>query len=185
MNCITECEVISDLLRPGLLRTVYNNYRAYHGETIMKNLRHHYPILLFTIFVTFYFAVTCYPDAYGLQPNADLSQAEINTRINAQRRLSAYRSLVFWTYPDIRTKDRRPLPSCTYAMVRAVYPSTEDEEIWADLQHTVFIAFITRESDFTISYSLSGNTFVHFFSLDLCQPLRKHTIMPLSSLISA
>ena len=47
---------------------------------------------------------------------------------------------LIWIYPDIQKKDMRPLPYCTYAMGRAVYPSTGDEEIWADLQHTVFIA---------------------------------------------
>ena len=84
--------------------------------------------------------MACYPDAERVKPNDDLSQADINTKTNAQRRLSAYRSFGFWTYPDTQKNDRRPFPSCTYAMVRAVYPSTEDEKIWADLQLTVFMA---------------------------------------------
>ena len=81
-------------------------------------------------FIAFIFVVVPrYPDAEQIVPIAQLSQDEINKRINAQRRLSAYRALIFWTFPDIRRRDRRPLPSCVYGMVRAMYPSEEDEEL--------------------------------------------------------
>lgn len=56
-----------------------------------------------------------------------------------QRRLCAYRSLVFWTYPTgLRRGERRPLPACVYNMVRAAYPGTEDEDEYADMAHTEF-----------------------------------------------
>lgn len=88
----------------------------------------------------FFNSVPRYQDAEQLHPSAALTEEEIRKRVNAQKRLCAYRALIFWTYPDIRRRERRPLPSCIYAMVRAMFPSEQDEEIWADLQHTVFFA---------------------------------------------
>ena len=58
----------------------------------------------------------------------------------AQRRLSAYRSLVFWSYPDIHRGCRRALPSCVYALVRALFPPTDDEEEFAEIDHTIYIS---------------------------------------------
>ena len=80
-----------------------------------------------------------YPDAEEMLAGPNITQQEIDKRINAQRRLAAYRSVIFWTYPDIKRRQRKPLPSCVYGMIRATYPSHEDEEIWADLQHTVYL----------------------------------------------
>ena len=80
-----------------------------------------------------------YPDAETLVVGNSLTQEEKDAAVSAQHRLSAYRSLVFWTWPDIG-KHRRPLPSCVYAMVRAVFcpPHVSDEE-FAEMDHTLFL----------------------------------------------
>ena len=57
----------------------------------------------------------------------------------AQRRLSAYRALIFWTYPDIKRAERKPLPSCVYGLVRAMFPPTDDEEVFADTDFTSYV----------------------------------------------
>ena len=79
------------------------------------------------------------PNAELLEPSRHLSKEKIKQMLNAQRRLTAYRALVFWTYPDIRRGERRALPSCVYSMVRAAYPPTEDEE-YADWEHSVYVS---------------------------------------------
>ena len=53
---------------------------------------------------------------------------------NAQKRLCAYRNLVFWLMPQIRRGERRPLPACLVSKIRALFPPTDDEEEFADLQ---------------------------------------------------
>ena len=75
-----------------------------------------------------------------MQPSAVYSAEDIHKLLMSQRRLSAYRSLVFWTYPDIRRGSRRALPSCIYGLVRAMYPPTDDEEEFATMEHTVYIS---------------------------------------------
>lgn len=71
-----------------------------------------------------------YPDAYTLQPNERLSESDIEDLKKKQNRLAAYRALIFWTYPEIRKKERRPLPSCVYKMVRMKFsPSESDDEL--------------------------------------------------------
>ena len=57
----------------------------------------------------------------------------------AQRRLSAYRALIFWTYPDIKRAERKPLPSCVYSLARAMFLPTDDEEVFADTDFTSFV----------------------------------------------
>lgn len=83
-----------------------------------------------------------YPDAETMKAGAgyrDHTQADTNQRIDAQRRLAAYRSVIFWTFPEMRRKERKPLLSCVYSMIRAMYPGHENEELWAELQHTVYV----------------------------------------------
>ena len=36
VECICDCDVIQDLLKPGPLRMMYHNYRSYHGMLIWK-----------------------------------------------------------------------------------------------------------------------------------------------------
>lgn len=81
-----------------------------------------------------------YPDAELLQPNDQLDETEISRLKNRQKRLCAYRSLVFWAYPHIRKRERRPLPACLYDYIRTLFPPTENEEAFADHQFTVFTA---------------------------------------------
>ena len=79
-----------------------------------------------------------FPDADELVPGHPYSEEEIKVRVDAQRRLCAYRALVFWTWPDIG-KHRRPLPSCIYALVRAKFDGGVSDEEYADMSHTEFI----------------------------------------------
>lgn len=51
---------------------------------------------------------------------------------NAKNRLCSYRQMVFWCWPGIRRKERRPLPSCLVAYIRAKFPPTDNEEQFAD-----------------------------------------------------
>lgn len=85
------------------------------------------------------FAVPRYADAEGLISSQDLSDEDIKHKINAQRRMCAYRSVIFWTYPEIRRRQRKPIPSCVYLMIRSMYPNADDEELWADLEHTIYV----------------------------------------------
>lgn len=96
------------------------------------------------------FAVPRYADAETLQPSIHLSEDDIKHRINAQRRMCAYRSVIFWTYPDIRRRQRKPIPSCVYLMIRSMYPNVDNEEIWADLEHTIYVD--VPEEDWPVSY---------------------------------
>jgi hypothetical protein len=82
------------------------------------------------------FAGPVYPDAESLAGDQYTAE-EINKLINDQRRLCAYRSLVFWAYPNLRRQERRPLPSCLYLLVRATFPGM-DEEIWSDYNHSIY-----------------------------------------------
>ena len=69
-----------------------------------------------------------------------VTKEEKDKAVCAQNRLSAYRSLVFWTWPDIG-KHRRPLPCCVYAMVCAVFcPANVTDEEFADMDHAAFVA---------------------------------------------
>ena len=56
----------------------------------------------------------------------------------AQRRLSAYKALIFWTYPDIKRGERKPLPSCVYGLVRAMCSPTA-VDVFADMDFTSFV----------------------------------------------
>ena len=58
--------------------------------------------------------------------------------VNAKKRLCAYRNLVFWCWPNIRRKERRPLPSCLVSLVRATFPPTDNEEEFANWQFAGF-----------------------------------------------
>jgi hypothetical protein len=51
---------------------------------------------------------------------------------NARKRLCAYRQMVFWCWPGIKRKERRPLPACLVALIRQKFPPTDDEEEFAD-----------------------------------------------------
>jgi len=84
-------------------------------------------------------------DTDTLVPNEHITEKEIRKLQNEQYRLSAYRSLVFWTYPKIRSGERRPLPACVYAMVRAMFPPTDDEE-YADYNHTLFTYEVAEQN---------------------------------------
>lgn len=72
-------------------------------------------------------------------PNERWTEEEIAALKRKQQRLAAYRSMIFWTYPDIKKKERRPLPSCLYMLIRAMFPPTDDEELFADFIFTKFI----------------------------------------------
>lgn len=60
-------------------------------------------------------------------------------------RIAAYRSLVFWAFPYIRKKQRKPLPSCIYMLVRAMYPPTEDDELFAEYDFTQYVPEAVEE----------------------------------------
>ena len=63
----------------------------------------------------------------------------------SRERLCAYRNLVFWCWPHIKKKERKPLPSCLVGLVRAMFPPTPDEEEFADWQ---FSGFCYGEDEF-------------------------------------
>lgn len=52
--------------------------------------------------------------------------------------------MIFWAFPDIKRKERRPLPSCLYMMIRAIYPPTDDDEEFADF---IFSKYIPEAED--------------------------------------
>lgn len=80
-----------------------------------------------------------YPDADAPEVAANPGDDEHYKRVNAQHRMCAYRSLIFWTYPDIRKKERHPLPACIYRLIRDKFPITQGEEPCDDLQYTVYM----------------------------------------------
>ena len=47
-------------------------------------------------------------------------------------RLCIYRELVFWIYTVLQCKEKGPLPSYLVLKVRATFPPTQDEELFAD-----------------------------------------------------
>lgn len=86
-----------------------------------------------------FFAAQQYPNADELKCNARWTREAIEALKMKQRRFSAYRAMVFWAFPNIRRKERRPLPSCLYMQIRAQYPPTLDDEEFADHIFTKFI----------------------------------------------
>lgn len=72
-------------------------------------------------------------------PSARWTEEAIAELKNKQMRLAAYRMLIFHTYPDIRRKERRVLPSCVYLMVRAVFMPTASDEEFADYDFTKYV----------------------------------------------
>ena len=63
-----------------------------------------------------------YPDAETLKTSCVWTENKIKRLKRRQQRLSGYRSLTFWAHPDITRLVRRSLASCTYMMVRALFP---------------------------------------------------------------
>ena len=78
-----------------------------------------YDVTSYDMIARYVIAEPVYEDAETLIVGERYSAQEIEKRKNDQKRLSAYRSLVFWAYPELRRGDRRPLPACTYLFVRA------------------------------------------------------------------
>ena len=74
------------------------------------------------------------PVAESLVPNEQLTEEDVQKAQMAQRMLSAYRALIFWTYPA----ERKPLPSCVYGLVRAMCSPMADE-VFADMDFTSFV----------------------------------------------
>ena len=79
-----------------------------------------------------------YPDAETLRVEDGYTEEELHKLRMAQKRMSAYRSIIFWSYPHIRRGERQPLPSCIYLYVRAMFQAEDDDEAWADHQHSVY-----------------------------------------------
>ena len=105
-----------------------------------------YDITSYDMIARYVIAEPVYEDAETLIVGERYSAQEIEKRKNDQKRLSAYRSLVFWAYPELRRGDRRPLPACTYLFVRAMFNSL-DEDVWADYNHTVYAERVVGDND--------------------------------------
>lgn len=58
---------------------------------------------------------------------------------NAKNRFCSYRALVMWLYPQVKKKERLPLPACLYSYIQAAFPPTDDEETFADWQFSKFV----------------------------------------------
>ena len=78
------------------------------------------------------------PDAWTIQPGAEWTEDKIKILKREQQRLAGYRAIVLHTWPYIPKKVRRPLSSCSYMLVRATYPPTDDEEQFAEHEFSVF-----------------------------------------------
>jgi len=59
--------------------------------------------------------------------------------MNSKRRFCSYRALVFWLFPNLRRRQRKPLPACLYDWVQASFPPTEDEEQFGDWEFSKFV----------------------------------------------
>lgn len=55
-----------------------------------------------------------------------------------KKRFCAYRNLVFWFYPGIKKRVRKPMSACLYAYIQARFPPTENEEDFADNEFSKF-----------------------------------------------
>ena len=60
--------------------------------------------------------------------------------IKKKRRFMGYRLLAFWLHPDMKRKQRKPLPACLYNFVHCKYPPTDNEEDFADWRFSEFVA---------------------------------------------
>ena len=58
---------------------------------------------------------------------------------NVSKRFCSYRLFVFWIFPEIKRKERRPLPACLYSSVQAMFPPTDNEEEFAEWQFSEFV----------------------------------------------
>ena len=54
-------------------------------------------------------------DAESLIPNKELNVKNVHKAQKAQRRVSAYRALIFWTYQDIKRAEHKLLPPACLA----------------------------------------------------------------------
>ena len=79
-------------------------------------------------------------EAFSVTIRAKDSEGNTTTEVQRKKqRLCAYRNLIFWFYPTIRRKQRKPLPSCLYSLVRAMFPPTDNEEDFADWEFSKFV----------------------------------------------
>ena len=69
------------------------------------------------------------PDAESLVPHEQLTEEDVQKAQMAQRRLSAYKALIFWTNPDIKLAERKLLPSCVYGLGPAMFPPTHLQQM--------------------------------------------------------
>lgn len=132
-ECITRHPYVHQLLEPGPLEMAWDSF-----------LHNHSGLLIYFGFADIFWSWCsdvrlCYcsicsmyllywpPSLFAddLFPNGE-------PVVNARNRLCAYRQMVFWCWPGIRRRERRPLPSCLVSMIRAKFPPTEDEEVFAD-----------------------------------------------------
>lgn len=86
------------------------------------------------------------PDADTLQPSNRWPEERIKWLKHKQQRLAAYRSVTFWAHPDISRGVRRPLPSCVYMYIRALFPPTDNEEEFADFNFSIYIPEATNNN---------------------------------------
>ena len=45
----------------------------------------------------------------------------------AKNRFCGYRNVVFWLYPGLRRRERKPLPACVYKYIQNKFPPTEND----------------------------------------------------------
>ena len=128
-------------MRPASLANSAKSDHVTEISEVFNGIQYEMSELSFIISLPIFFFIIPerYPDAETLVPSNVWSEDQINRLKRRQQRLAAYRSIIFWTFPEIRKKERRPLPSCIYMMVRACYFDTDSDEEFANHDFSIYI----------------------------------------------
>jgi len=47
--------------------------------------------------------------------------------------------MIYWMYPELKRKQRKPLPACLYSLIQAKFPPVVNEELFADYRFSEYI----------------------------------------------
>lgn len=77
------------------------------------------------IFITYYYQQHfIVEDLFPINPT--------NEDLQRKKRFCGYRIMIYWLYPELKRKQRRPLPACLYSYIQARFPPVDNEELFAD-----------------------------------------------------
>lgn len=128
-DCITSHPGVQQLLQDAPLEIAYNSFLAYHGTVTYGHPFH--------LFITIMIELVDVSLPFLLAEEI-FTQNPTEADQQKKKRFCAYRNLIFWFYPGIKRRERKPLSACLYAYIQARFPPTQNEEDFADHEFSKF-----------------------------------------------